>query len=164
MEDGNTGEPLLAVRSTAGQCTPGSSVDDSVPTTSSTPTEYSTENTGTLDTQSTAMDATAVSWRDGSVHLDMSTSNSGMAQQPVTLSWENIDVFVTDKQKKDRKKKVVEVDAERNEVAPSSAPKTKNGKKQILTDGMGKLMQLLLFILFINLCACFLLLLAYLSI
>ncbi|KAK7111238.1 protein white-like [Littorina saxatilis] len=58
-------------------------------------------------------------------------SDSTMEQQPVTLSWENISVFVKEKKKKRAEQHMVEVDAENGKVS------TKNGVKQIVRDVSG---------------------------
>ena len=68
------------------------------------------------------------------------TRSCSMEHQPVTLSWENINVFVREKKRKIGRKQGVEVDAETGGVftpRPPTATVTtvKNGVKQIIRNG-----------------------------
>lgn len=82
---------------------------------------------------------------------------SSMDQEPVTLSWENVNVFVREKKKKQKGVRV-EDDAVSGVVAKTSA--VKNGLKQIISNGKFGNIYLFFSLSFLCECVCCVLMLA----
>ena len=86
--------------------------------------------------------------------IRVSRSDSSMDQEPVTLSWEGVNVFVREKKKKQKKSALVEDGAESGVVAKTSA--VKSGFKQIISNGkFGNIDLFLFFLSCVCVCVCF---------